>query len=60
MRKFFYLYAVVTIVVHAADWSLDQDPLKWNKQAKETIEEILKMKPNRKIAKNIILFIGDG
>lgn len=42
------------------DWSADQNPNKWNTYARETIESLLKTKLNRNIAKNLILFIGDG
>ena len=62
--KSFELYTIVSVLLYslayAVDWSLDQDPAKWNKQARETIESILNLKTNRNIAKNIILFIGDG
>ena len=44
-----------------ADWELtDVDPEKWNKIAEDTIASLLKRKPNNKIAKNLILFLGDG
>jgi alkaline phosphatase len=42
------------------DWSNDQNPTKWNNLAFEKINSILNRKINNKIAKNIILFIGDG
>lgn len=42
------------------DWANDRDPKKWNDQAKETLENILNRKINKNIAKNIILFLGDG
>lgn len=38
----------------------DQTPEKWNKMAKETIDKVLAKKMNRNLAKNAILFLGDG
>lgn len=32
----------------------------WNRMAKETLTSAIKMKPNTAVAKNVILFIGDG
>lgn len=32
----------------------------WNQMAKETLTSAIKMKPNTGVAKNVILFIGDG
>jgi alkaline phosphatase len=43
-----------------ADWSSDIDPNKWNKQARETIENALFKPDNTNVAKNIIIFLGDG
>jgi alkaline phosphatase len=42
------------------DWRQDQFPDKWNSQAKQMIENILKKKVNNNIAKNIIVYLGDG
>lgn len=42
------------------DWSADVQPQKWNKIAKEKIDTILNRKLNGNIAKNVILFLGDG
>ncbi len=43
-----------------ADWSSDKNPDKWNRQAEETIQNLLKKKMNTNKAKNLIMFIGDG
>lgn len=42
------------------DWSSDVHPQKWNKYAKEKIDQILNRKLNGNVAKNVILFLGDG
>jgi alkaline phosphatase len=42
------------------DFVNDQNPQKWNDQAKETIETLLKTKLNQNVAKNLIIFLGDG
>jgi alkaline phosphatase len=43
-----------------ADWSGDEDPEKWRREAASTIKHALNYKENRNIAKNLILFLGDG
>lgn len=60
-----FFYAIINLTVLSLsnaqhDWSNDQNPEKWNKLAKDTIDEILSRKLNKNIAKNLIMFIGDG
>jgi len=43
-----------------ADWSEDQKPEKWFKNAKDHLDRLLKQKHNTNIAKNLIMFLGDG
>jgi hypothetical protein len=38
----------------------DQNPERWLKSAKETLEQVLAKKRNNGLAKNVILFLGDG
>ncbi len=38
----------------------DQAPEKWNEMAEQKLHFLLNRKSNKKIAKNIILFVGDG
>jgi alkaline phosphatase len=38
----------------------DQNPQRWLDSAKKTLEEALAKKNNNNIAKNVILFLGDG
>jgi alkaline phosphatase len=38
----------------------DQEPERWMKSAKETIDQVLVKKKNHGLAKNVILFLGDG
>ncbi|RNA41849.1 alkaline tissue-nonspecific isozyme [Brachionus plicatilis] len=57
------LYGIILlpILVNCSkDWSSDVQPQKWNKIAKEKIDQILNRKLNGNIAKNVILFLGDG
>lgn len=42
------------------DWSIEKDPSFWNEQARAAIDEILHRPENRRRAKNVILFLGDG
>jgi hypothetical protein len=43
---------------HAADWSNNKNAEVWNLRAKDTLNQQLKQKPNRNLAKNVILFLG--
>ncbi len=38
----------------------DQNPKKWNKYAFDKIQQSLHKKINGNVAKNVILFLGDG
>lgn len=42
------------------DWSEDKKPERWNKYASDKIRQILNRDINGNVAKNIILFLGDG
>ncbi|CAF1165886.1 unnamed protein product [Adineta steineri] len=42
------------------DWSVEKSAAFWNEQARLSIEEILQRRDNTRIAKNVILFLGDG
>ena len=42
------------------DWSADFNPEKWNKDGLKNIKRILNRQLNANVAKNIILFLGDG
>lgn len=60
MKSVIFLMFFNQLVFCYNDWSSDRDPQKWNNQAKETLENLLNGKINKNIAKNIILFLGDG
>ena len=42
------------------DWSEDMYPLKWNDYSRNKIEHMLNRHLNGNVAKNLILFLGDG
>jgi alkaline phosphatase len=42
------------------DWSIEKDASFWNEQARISIEEMLQRHENTRIAKNVIMFLGDG
>ena len=44
----------------ASDWSGDKDPQRWNDYAFDKIQANLKKRMNTNLAKNVILFLGDG
>jgi alkaline phosphatase len=63
--KFSISFAAILLLLVAnaygyADWSQDQKPEKWFDNAKGNIDKFLKRKQNNNIAKNLILFLGDG
>ena len=60
MRVSLGLIFLISLASCTVDWSDDQRPDKWNKHAQDTIDQLLNRKINQNIAKNIILFVGDG
>lgn len=63
--KFKRVYGLIllslVIACHCGkDWSDDQYPKKWNDYSKQRIDKMLTRKLNGNVAKNIILFLGDG
>ena len=56
----FVAFLLPTVAWATADWSQDESPQKWNDQAKRTMKAILGLKDNTNMAKNVILFLGDG
>ena len=56
-----FLLSVLPQIINAfADWSNEMDPAKWNREAKEALDNILNRQANTNLAKNIIIFLGDG
>lgn len=47
-------------ILGGKDWSRDRSPEKWNKEAKLTLDNLLNRGINKNIAKNVIVFLGDG
>ena len=61
MLKFYFIIFSFVCYVHGSfDWSKDMNGNKWRLEAKNNIQKRLNRKQNRNIAKNLILFIGDG
>lgn len=42
------------------NWSVEKDPSFWNEQARLSIDNLLHRQENKRVAKNVILFLGDG
>ena len=53
---------LLVIVVDAGrnDWSIEKNAAFWNEQARLTIEEMVQREENSRVAKNVIMFLGDG
>ena len=63
IRKFCFIIGVLVIKINASrfEWpEEDKTPEKWINNAKETINSLLNRKLNGNIAKNLIMFLGDG
>ena len=62
----FLLYVLLYICFEAAqikcfaDWSEDKHAEKWYHDARKTLHHNLNIRYNKNIAKNLILFVGDG
>lgn len=56
------LLLVVTSRVHCGrtDWTVEKGSTFWYEQARLSIEEALHRRENTRLAKNVILFLGDG
>lgn len=57
---FTFLTIVLGFSYASKDWSSDMQPGRWNKNALEKIQKMLKRRLNHNVAKNVILFLGDG
>jgi hypothetical protein len=60
MFKFYFILFFFYSVNGSLDWSKDMNGMKWRLEANNNIQKRLNRKANRNIAKNLILFIGDG
>ena len=58
--KFLILNMIIAGYFCNKDWSADMNPEKWNKDGLKNIKRILNRQLNGNVAKNIILFLGDG
>ena len=48
------------VICGRINWSIEKNALFWKEQGQKSVEEALKVRENTRIAKNIILFVGDG
>ena len=60
LKTAFLVLISALLLVHAADWTADQDPARWNKYSRDRLDKMLKMTPNLNVAKNVVFFLGDG
>lgn len=56
----FILLNIFDLFESSKDWSKDIQRERWNREAIQDINRVLNKKLNGNIAKNIILFLGDG
>ncbi|UJR10749.1 hypothetical protein I4U23_014937 [Adineta vaga] len=48
------------VIAGRTDWSIEKNGAFWNEQARLSIAELLQRRDNTRLAKNVILFVGDG
>jgi len=62
LRSSVLLLLIISNFVNAGrtDWLVEENPSFWNEQARLSIEEIVQRRENTRIAKNVIIFLGDG
>lgn len=54
------LSVVVAVANAQSDWSADMDRKRWYDYSKKKLDESLKRRLNGNLAKNVIMFLGDG
>jgi len=56
------LFLIIGNIVNAGriNWSIEKNASFWNEQARLSIDEVLQRRENIRIAKNVIMFLGDG
>lgn len=55
------LILVISSVVECSkDWTEDMFPYKWTEYSKKRIDSMLSRELNGNVAKNVILYLGDG
>lgn len=55
-----YLSVLSSTCLASLDWSADQNPDKWYRDAQDRLNRILHRDTNNNLAKNVIMFLGDG
>lgn len=64
MKSIIGLLLLLIIYTHhvngQVDWSGDISQSKWTQYSQKKIDDILRRQPNNNIAKNVIIFVGDG
>jgi alkaline phosphatase len=56
------LFLIIGNIINAGriNWSIEKNASFWNEQARLSIDEVLQRRENIRIAKNVIMFLGDG
>jgi hypothetical protein len=62
MLTIIFLILLINNLIYCGriDWSIEKNAQFWKEQGRISIEEALKRRENTRIAKNIIMFLGDG
>lgn len=60
LQGFFLFLTSVLVGAGRSDWKIEQNASFWKQSGRLSIEEALKRSENKKTAKNVILFLGDG
>ena len=60
LTRLLVVFMAVFVVRCQVDWSADEDPEKWRSYSKNRLQQSLNRKLNGNLAKNLIMFLGDG
>ncbi len=60
VQLLFLTVAAFPLTTSSKDWSEEQYRYKWNEYSKTRINKMLKRRLNGNVAKNVILYLGDG
>lgn len=60
MLKVFLIILLASVAYGQVDWSADELPGRWYTYSKDRIQQTLKRQLNGNVAKNVIMFLGDG
>ena len=59
-QRFATISIFIALLLGSADKVLADSPEKWYRQGRQTVESSALLQPNKQLAKNVVLLVGDG